>query len=84
MKKKGLALLTAAVSCWLSASGIANAEDQIHYGFGDGDNTGNISGVKLVLDKNYSFYPQPPLTPQSDLRQYAIFPTKSVVYPKSL
>ena len=56
MKKKGLALLTAAVSCWLSASGIANAEDQIHYGFGDGDNTGNISGVKLVLDKNYSFY----------------------------
>lgn len=56
MRKKGTALLAAAVSCWLSASGTVAAEDMIYYGSGDGDNTGNISGVNWVLDKDYRYY----------------------------
>ncbi|HCB94072.1 MAG TPA: autotransporter domain-containing protein [Selenomonas sp.] len=56
MRKKRLALLAAAVSCWLSASGTVAAEDQTYYGSGNGDNTGNISDVNWVLDKDYSQY----------------------------
>ena len=29
------------------------AEDMIYYGSSDGDNTGNISSVNWVLDKDY-------------------------------
>ena len=56
MRKKTKAFLAAAVSCWLSASGAAAAEDQIYYGLGDGDNTGSISGVNWILDKDYRYY----------------------------
>lgn len=56
MRKKGTALLAAAVSCWLSASGTVMAEEMIYYGSGDGDNTGSISGVNWVLDKDYRYY----------------------------
>ena len=54
--KKEVILLAAAVSCWLSASGTVAAEDRIYYGTGDGENTGNISGVNWVLDKDYNHY----------------------------
>ena len=43
MKKKNMAWLAIAVAGWLSAPGIAAAEDQNYYGSGDGDNTGNVS-----------------------------------------
>ncbi|BAL83753.1 hypothetical protein SELR_20450 [Selenomonas ruminantium subsp. lactilytica TAM6421] len=56
MIKKEVALLTAAVFCWLSVSGTVAAEDQTYYGSGDGGNTGNVSDVKWVLDKDYSYY----------------------------
>ena len=56
MYKKRNALLAVTVSCWLSFSAIAGAEDQIYYGSGDSDNTGDISGLNWVLNKDYSFY----------------------------
>ncbi len=56
MKKKTLALLTVAVSCWMSASGFVAAEDRVYYGFGDGENTGNIADVDWVLNDDYLFY----------------------------
>ena len=56
MRKKGVALLAAAVSCWLSAPGTVAAEDRIYYGSGDGGNTGDISGVNWVLDKDSRYY----------------------------
>ena len=56
MKKKNMAWLAIAVAGWLSAPGIAAAEDQNYYGSGDGDNTGNVSDVKWVLDKDFSHY----------------------------
>ena len=56
MKKKEAALLAVAVSCWLSATGTVVAEDMIYYGSGDGNNTGDISGLNWVLNKDYSFY----------------------------
>ena len=43
MKKKSMAWLAIAVAGWLSAPGIAAAEDQNYYGSGDGDNTRNVS-----------------------------------------
>jgi hypothetical protein len=43
MRKKNMAWLAIAVAGWLSAPGIAAAEDQNYYGSGDGDNTGNVS-----------------------------------------
>ena len=54
MRKKNMAWLAIAVAGWLSAPGIAAAEDQNYYGSGDGDNTGNVSDVKWVLDKDFS------------------------------
>ena len=56
MRKKSMAWLAIAVAGWLSATGIAAAEDQTYYGSGDVDNTGNVSDVKFVLDKDYSHY----------------------------
>ena len=56
MRKKEMALLAAAVSCWLSACGMAAAEDRIYYGSGDGSNTGDISNVSWTLGDNYRFY----------------------------
>lgn len=56
MRKKTMAWLAIAVAGWLSAPGFAAAEDQTYYGFGDGSNTGNISGVDWRLDKDYSHY----------------------------
>lgn len=56
MRKKTMAWLAIAVAGWLSAPGFAAAEDQTYYGFGDGSNTGNISGVNWRLDKDYSHY----------------------------
>ena len=56
MKKKGIALPAAAVFFLLSASGTVAAEDMIYYGSGDGNNTGDISGLNQVLNKDYSFY----------------------------
>ena len=51
-----MAWLSVAVAGWLSAPGFAVAEDQTYYGTGDGGNTGNISDVNWVLDKDYSHY----------------------------
>lgn len=56
MSKKKVALLAAAVSCWLSTNGIVTAEDRIYYGSGDNGNTGDLSGVNWVLEKDYRFY----------------------------
>ena len=56
MKKQGLALLVAAVSCFLSAPGSVAAEDKIYYGSGGADNTGDIFGVNWVLDQDYRYY----------------------------
>ena len=56
MRKRKLALLSVAVSCWLSTCGTVAAEDQIYYGFGDGNNTGDLSNVNWILDKDYRFY----------------------------
>ena len=56
MYKKKKAFLAVTVSCWLSASAIAGAEDQHYYGSGDSNNTGDISGLNWVLNNDYSFY----------------------------
>ena len=56
MGKKAMAWLSTAMAGCLSASGIAAAADQTYYGAGDGDNTGAISGVDWVLDKDYDHY----------------------------
>lgn len=56
MRKKEAALLVAAVSCWLSATGIVAAEDQTYYGSRDGNNKGDIAGVNWVLNKDYNHY----------------------------
>ena len=56
MMKKGLALLAVATSWLVPISGIANAEDRVYYGFGNSENTGDISGVNWVLDKEYLFF----------------------------
>lgn len=56
MYKKRKALLAVTVSCWLSFSTIAGAENQIYYGSGDDNNTGDISGLNWVLNKDYRFY----------------------------
>ena len=56
MRKKRMALLAVIVSCWLSVSGTADAEDKVYYGSGDEENTGDISGVNWVLDNDYRFY----------------------------
>ena len=56
MRNVTTAWLAIAVTGWLSASGFAAAEDQTYYGSGDGGNTGNISGVNWVLDKDYDHY----------------------------
>ncbi len=57
MKKKGWAsLLTVAVSCWLSASGMVAAEDMKIYGQGNGNNTGDIFNVNWVLDSDHQYY----------------------------
>ena len=55
MNKKKAKILTAAALYLLAASGIAAAEDQIYYGAGDKNNTGNLSGVNWLLDKDYSY-----------------------------
>ena len=51
-----MAWLSLTLAGCLSAPGIAAAETQIYYGFGDGDNTGDISGVNWILNKDYSYY----------------------------
>ena len=56
MRKKAMAWLSLTLASCLSAPGITAAENQIYYGFGDGENTGYISGVNWILDKDYSFY----------------------------
>ena len=56
MRKKGVALLTVVLFCQLSTCGTVAAEDQIYYGSGDGNNTGAISGVNWILNKDYRFY----------------------------
>ena len=56
MRNKEMTLMTVAASCWLSASGMVFAEDQIYYGIGNSENTGNITDVNWVLDKDYRFY----------------------------
>ena len=56
MRKKARAWLAVAVTGWLSAPGIAAAEDMSYYGSGDGSNTGNISDVSWVLADDYDHY----------------------------
>ena len=54
MYKNRKALLAVTVSCWLSTAAIASAEDKIYYGFGDSNNTGDISSLNWVLNSDYS------------------------------
>ena len=56
MMKKRLILPAVTAIYFLPLYGIANAEDQTYYGFGDKSNTGDISGVNWILDKDYLFY----------------------------
>ncbi|MBO6179207.1 MAG: autotransporter outer membrane beta-barrel domain-containing protein [Selenomonadaceae bacterium] len=56
MNKKLASLLAAVALSWLSASGVAVAEDKIYYGSGDGNNTGNITGINWILNNDYRHY----------------------------
>lgn len=56
MNQKALALLAIITTSWLSAYGTVAAEDLVYYGFGDSDNTGDISDVNWVLENDYRFY----------------------------
>ena len=56
MKKKLVSLLAAVALSCLSASGVAVAEDKIYYGSGDGNNTGNITGINWILNNDYRHY----------------------------